>query len=102
MLHEPHLPRDYRIITVIELKRDIIDETKASTQMSHYMRRIDQICTPNNSFKEFLILQDIVEVYSYVGFSEFRRVEKVDEYSMFDAGNPWTRDLANIAIQYWN
>ena len=102
VLRQPHLPRDYRIITVIELKRDTDDQAKAATQMSQYMGRILQICSPGDSFKGFLVSQDTVEVYSYVGLGASRRAEKVDEYSMFDAGNPWTRDLADIAIQYWN
>lgn len=102
MLRQPHLPRDYRIVTVIELKRNDDDQAKASTQMYHYMRRIHQICAPGDSFKGFLVSQDRVEVYSYTGFGAHRTAEKVDEYSMFDPGNPWTRDLADIAIQYWN
>jgi len=102
VLSQPNQPRDYRIITVIELKRDDVDLTRASTQMIHYLKRIHQICAPGDSFKGFLILEDKVEVYGYVGFGAARRVEKVDEYSMFRADNPWARDLADIAIQYWN
>ena len=102
VLRPPHLPRDYRIITVVELKRDDDDKTKAQTQMTDYMERIDKICAPGDSFKGFLILEDKVQVFSYVGLGANRRPEKVDMYSIFDAGNPWTRDLADIAIQYWN
>jgi hypothetical protein len=96
------LPRDYRIITVVELKRDGDDRAKAESQMADYMERIHQICAPGDSFKGFLVLKDTVIVYSYAGIGNRRSGSIVEEYSMFDPGNPWTRDLAGIAIRYWN
>ena len=70
--------------------------------MVDYMERINEISSPGNNFKGFLVLEDEVEIYSYVGHGANRRPDRVDMYSMFDAGNPWTRDLADIAIRYWN
>ena len=102
VLRPPHLPRDYRIITVIELKRDNVGGGSAGSQMADYMDRINQICAPDDRFKGFLVLYDRVEVYSYSGVGANRRVDLVDEYSMFDAGDTWTRDLADIAIRHWN
>ena len=102
ILRPPHLPRDYRIVTVVELKRDEEDVSKAQSQINAYMSRINEISSPDNSFKGFLVLEDVVEIYSYVGYGAYRYPEKVGMYSMFDAGNPWTRDLADIAIRYWN
>ena len=99
----PHqLPRDYRIVTIVELKRDNDDIVKAQSQMSDYMTRIDEICTPGNDFKGFLVMESQVLVFGYSGHGEYRRVEVVDSYSMFDAGNPWSWDLANIAVRSWN
>ena len=101
--HHPDQPRDYRIITVIELKREEDDRIGAELQMTNYMRRINRICSPDDSFKGFLVSYDRVAVYSYSGpRSDNRRIDMVDEYSMFDAGDPWTRDLADIAIRHWN
>lgn len=68
--------------------------------MADYMTRIGQICTPgaSDSFNGFFVLQDTVQVFSYFGVGAHRRPEQVDEYSIFDAGNPWTSDLADIAF----
>lgn len=102
VLRPPHLPRDYRIVTVVELKRDDDEISKAVSQMHAYMKRINEISSPDNSFKGFLVLEDEVEIFSYVGHGANRRPLSLGTYSMFDAGNPWTRDLADIAIRYWN
>lgn len=97
-----HLPRDYRIITVLELKRDEDDQAKAEDQMSTYMERIHEICSPNNTFRGFLIMADVVQVYGYMGIGARRRAEIVDRYSMFAPGNQFTKDLVEIAINHWN
>ena len=70
--------------------------------MADYMDGINRICAPDDSFKEFLVLYDRVEVYNYCGVGANRRIDLVDEYSTFDAGDPWIRDLADIAIRHWN
>lgn len=102
VLRQPDQPRDYRIITVIELKRDDESTAKAESQMTDYMIRINQLSAPPDSFKGFLVSQDTVRVFSYSGLGVDRTPAQVDMYSMFDPANPWTRDLADIAIQYWN
>jgi hypothetical protein len=102
VLHPPHSPQDYRIITVVELKRNEDDRGKAEEQMIAYMDRIHEICNPNDSFQGFLIMEDIVEVYGYSGIGARRRTEIVNKYSMFAPGNPFTRDLVEIAIDHWN
>ena len=55
------------------------------------MTRVDKICSPGNGFKGFLVLENEVQVFSYVGHGAYRRPEHVDSYSMFDAGNPTYR-----------
>jgi hypothetical protein len=103
VLHHPDQPRDYRIISVIELKRKNNNQIAGETQMVEYMERINEISAPPDSFKGFLVLQDTVKVFSYyTDFFGIRLPMEVGIYSMFDAANPWTRDLADIAIQYWN
>ena len=100
--HLPHLPRDYRIVTVIELKRDEDDQAKSEQQMVAYMHRILTICHPNDSFRGFLLMKDSVQVYGYSGIGTRRHVEIVDQYNIFAVGNPFTRDLVEIAIRHWN
>ena len=95
-----HLPKKKQISG--ELKRDDDDIAKARSQMIRFMTRINQICSPGNSFKGFLVMENEVLVFGYSGHGEYRRPEVVDSYSMFDEGNPWTRDLADIAVQFWN
>ena len=84
-----HLPKKKQISA--ELKRDDDDISKARSQMSVYMTRIDKICSPGNGFKGFLVLKNVVQVFSYVGHGAYWRPEHVDSYSMFDAGNPTYR-----------
>ncbi|KAF8958814.1 hypothetical protein BDZ97DRAFT_1923432 [Flammula alnicola] len=102
VLRPPRQPRDYRIVTVVELKRNDEDQTNAETQMVAYMVRVNEIAAPNNSFRGFLVMEDHVQVYGYTGYGPNRSVEMVDEYDMFAPGNPFTRDLADIATNYWN
>ena len=102
ILRPSNLPREYRIITVVELKRNDDDQAKSEAQMLRYMMRIDQIAGPNNNFRGFLVMQDNVQVYGYSGYGTNRMAEIVDEYNIFTPGNRFTTDLTDIAIAYWN
>jgi hypothetical protein len=102
ILRPSNLPREYRIITVVELKRNDDDQAKSEAQMLRYMMRIDQIAAPDNNFRGFLVMQDNVQVYGYSGYGANRMAEIVNEYNIFTPGNHFTTDLTDIAIAYWN
>lgn len=70
--------------------------------MIHYMKRINQISSPSNNFRGFLVMENKVQVYGYSGIGANRREEMVEEYNIFDAGNRFTKDLTDIAIAHWN
>ena len=70
-----HLPKKKQISG--ELKRDDDDISKARSQMSAYMTRVDKICSPGNGFKGFLVLKNEVQVFSYVGHGAYWRPEQI-------------------------
>lgn len=102
VLRPSNLPREYRIITVVELKRNDDDQAKSEAQMLSYMMRINQIASPTNNFRGFLVMQDNIQVYGYSGYGAKRKAEIVNQYNIFAPGNHFTADLADIAIAYWN
>lgn len=94
--------RDYRIVSVLELKRDDQSLTKSQEQMLQYMERILEVGNPSNNFRGFLLMGEFVEIYGSRGFAERRIPEYLGTFNIFDAADRFTNELAEIAVAHWN
>lgn len=87
---------------IVEVKRDDVTSGEARLQMLEYMKRAIDHPSREPNLRGYLVEANQVTPYLVVRRGFCWVVEQGETFDMFAAGDRFTTELCEIAIQTWN
>ncbi|GJJ11980.1 hypothetical protein Clacol_006218 [Clathrus columnatus] len=97
--------RDHCIVCIVEVKRDAGSISLAIAQMDAYMKQAARLSSRVENLRGYLTLGSSVLRFwleNEEGDLVVNHTREEDMFNMSDQGDPFTRELCQIAIDSWN